>query len=69
MEEDVETTQQRIQVSSVIDINETEKDEYIRKSSTLIAIAKCKDPEVGKSTIQLKCEEKDKRLRVILWGA
>ncbi|SET01052.1 DNA binding domain-containing protein, excisionase family [Natronincola peptidivorans] len=67
--EEVETTRQRIYVSSVIDINETEKEEYIRISNTLIAIANCKDPEVGESTIQVKYDEKDKRLRVILWGS
>jgi excisionase family DNA binding protein len=67
--EDIETTKQRIHVSSVIDINETEKDEYIRISNTLVAIANCKDPEVGKSTVQVRYDEKDKRLRVILWGS
>lgn len=67
--EDIETTQRRIQVSSVIDINQTEKDEYIRISNTLIAVANCKDPEVGNSTVKVRYDEKDKRLRVILWGS
>ncbi|MBB6214288.1 excisionase family DNA binding protein [Anaerosolibacter carboniphilus] len=67
--DEIETTEQRINVSAVVDINETEKDDYIRISNTLIAIANCKDPEIGKSTIQVKYDEKDKRLRVILWGS
>jgi len=59
----------RINVSTVVDIKETEKDEYIRISNTLIAIANSKDPEMGKSTIHIKYDEKDKRSRVILWGS
>lgn len=67
--EGVEATQQQINVSTVVDISETEKDEYIRISNTLIAIANCKNTEIGKSTIQVKYDEKDKRVRVILWGS
>ncbi|AKL95149.1 DNA binding protein, excisionase family [Clostridium aceticum] len=66
--EEVEAIQKRMHVSSVIDINEIQKDEYIRISNTLIAIANCKEPGIGKSTIQVKYDEKDKRLRIILWG-
>jgi excisionase family DNA binding protein len=61
--------QQRINVSAVVDINEIEKDEYLRVSNTLIAVANSKDPEIGESTTQVKYYEKDKRLRVILWGS
>lgn len=61
--------QQRINVSTVVDIDETNKDEYIRISNTLIAIANCKDPDMEKSTLQVKYDEKDQRLRVILWGS
>ena len=67
--EEIDTIYQRIYVSTVVDIDQTEKDEYIRISNTLIAIANCKDPGVGKSTIQVKYDEKEKRLRVILWGS
>lgn len=59
----------RMNVSTVVDIKETEKNEYIRISNTLIAIANCKDPQVGKSTVNIKYDEKDKRLRIILWGS
>jgi len=67
--EGLETTSERVTVSAVVDIKETEKDEYIRISNTLIAIANCKDPEIGKSTIHIKYDEQDKRSRVILWGS
>lgn len=61
--------QQRVNVSAVVDINEIEKDEYIRLSNTLIAIANCKEPGIDNSTIQVRYDEKDKRSRVILWGS
>ena len=59
----------RVNVSTVVDIGETEKDEYVRISNTLIAIANCKGPGIEKSSIQVKYDEKDKRVRVILWGS
>jgi excisionase family DNA binding protein len=65
----VDKLQHRINVSAVLDINEIEKDEYLRVSNTLIAVANSKDPEIGKSTTHVKYYEKDKRLRVILWGS
>ncbi|MBE6068375.1 MAG: helix-turn-helix domain-containing protein [Clostridium lundense] len=64
-----DTISDRINVSTVIDIKETGKDDYMRISNTIIAIANCKDPEVGRSTVNIKYDEKDKRLRVILWGS
>ncbi|SET45174.1 DNA binding domain-containing protein, excisionase family [Natronincola peptidivorans] len=67
--EKADTISERINVSAVVDVKETEKDEYIKISNTLIAIANCKDPEIGKSTIHIKYDEKDKRSRVILWGS
>lgn len=65
----VDKMQHRINISAVVDINEIEKDEYIRVSNTLIALANSKDLEIGKSTTHVKFYEKDKRLRVILWGS
>jgi excisionase family DNA binding protein len=67
--EKAEATQQRVNVSTVIDISEIEKDEYMRISNTLVAIANCKEPGIGKSTVNVKYDEKDKRVRVILWGS
>ncbi|GAA0720925.1 helix-turn-helix domain-containing protein [Clostridium malenominatum] len=67
--EEAAAISQRINVSTVIDINEVEKDEYLRISNTIIAIANCKNEEIGKSTTHVKYDEKYKRLRVILWGS
>lgn len=64
-----DTISDRVNVSTVIDIKETGKDDYMRISNTLIAIANCKDPEMGRSTVNIKYDENDKRLRVILWGS
>lgn len=63
------TVKQKINVSTVIDINEVDMDQYMRISNTLIAIMNCKDPNMGNSTISMKYYEKEKRLRVMLWGS
>jgi excisionase family DNA binding protein len=59
---------QKVNVSTVVDINDVDKEEYFRISNTLIAIMNCKDPNMGKSTINMKYDEKENRLRVLLWG-
>lgn len=59
---------QKVNISSVVDINDVAKEEYFRISNTLIAIMNCKDPKMGKSTINMKYDEKENRLRVLLWG-
>lgn len=58
----------RINVSTVIDIDEIDKDQYMRISNTLIAMMNCKDPEMQNSTINVKYYEKENRLKVLLWG-
>lgn len=63
-----ETEKQKINVSTVVDINDIDKEEYFRVSNTLIAVMNCKDPKMGKSTINMKYGEKEDRLRVLLWG-
>ncbi|WP_459481347.1 helix-turn-helix domain-containing protein [Clostridium saccharoperbutylacetonicum] len=62
------TEKQKINVSTVVDINDVDKDEYFRISNTLIAVMNCKDPKMGKSTINMKYDEQENRLRVLLWG-
>lgn len=59
----------KINVSSVIDINEVDKDSYFRISNTLIALQNGKDPEMGKSTVHVKYDEKHRRLKILLWGS
>ncbi|KRU27487.1 2-hydroxyacid dehydrogenase [Clostridium sporogenes] len=63
-----DTKGQKINVSTVVDMDDIDKDEYTRISNTLIAIMNCKDPKMGKATINMKYDEKENRLRVILWG-
>jgi hypothetical protein len=58
----------KVNVSIVVDINDVDKNEYFRISNTLIAVMNCKDPKMGKSTINMKYDEKENRLRVLLWG-
>ncbi|WP_346887530.1 helix-turn-helix domain-containing protein [Clostridium sp. UBA1056] len=63
-----DTIKQKINVSTVVDINDVDKEEYFRISNTLIAVMNCKDSEMEKSTINMKYDEKVNRLRVLLWG-
>ncbi|ABR35748.1 MULTISPECIES: helix-turn-helix domain-containing protein [Clostridium] len=63
-----EAEKQKINVSTVVDINDVDKEQYFRISNTLIAVMNCKDPKMGKSTINMKYDEKENRLRVLLWG-
>ncbi|PJI08167.1 MULTISPECIES: hydroxyacid dehydrogenase [Clostridium] len=59
---------QRVNVSTVVDINDVDKEEYFRISNTLVAVMNCKDPKMRKSTINMKYDEKESRLRILLWG-
>ena len=58
----------KINISTVVDINEIDIEQYMRISNTLIAVTNCKDPDMGNSTISMKYYEKENRLRVMLWG-
>lgn len=64
-----ETVGQKVNVSTVVDISDVDKEEYFRVSNTLIAVMNCKDSKMGKSTINMKYDEKENRLRVLLWGS
>ncbi|GKU26363.1 helix-turn-helix domain-containing protein [Clostridium folliculivorans] len=61
-------SQNKINVSSVVDINELNIDEYNRISNSLLALMNSKDPNLGLSTIKMQYSEKENRLRVLLWG-
>ncbi|WP_346962319.1 helix-turn-helix domain-containing protein [Clostridium sp.] len=67
-EEVKDTIRQKVNVSTVVDINDVDKEEYFRISNTLIALMNCKDSKMEKSTINMKYDEKVNRLRVLLWG-
>ncbi|GMQ56559.1 helix-turn-helix domain-containing protein [Vallitalea sediminicola] len=58
----------KISVSTVIDIVVKNKDEVDRISNTLVAVMNSKDPEYGNSTINIQYIEKSHKLRVMLWG-
>ncbi|GAA0085939.1 helix-turn-helix domain-containing protein [Clostridium sp. CTA-7] len=64
-----ETINQKVNVSTVVDINDVDKEEYFRVSNTLIAVMNCKDSKMGKSTINMKYNEKENRLKILLWGS
>lgn len=68
-DEELHNTKGKINVSSVVEINEVNIDEYSRISNTLIAVMNCKDSDMGNSTINVKYYEKEKKLRVMLWGS
>ena len=57
-----------IKVSSVIDLEEINKDEYSRISNMLLAIMNCKDEKNYGYTLDMKYSRSDNRLRVMLWA-
>ncbi|MBL4934535.1 helix-turn-helix domain-containing protein [Clostridium sp. YIM B02515] len=58
----------KINVSTVIEVNELGKEQYMRISNTLIAVMNSKDPSLGNSTINMKYNEREDRLKIMLWG-
>lgn len=57
-----------INVSTVIDIMQIDNKQYMRISNTLIAIMNSRDQEMQNATINMKYNEKDKNLKVLIWG-
>jgi excisionase family DNA binding protein len=58
----------KISVSTVIDIEEIEKEQYMRISNMLLAVINGKDSTLPNSTINIKYYEMDKNLKILLWG-
>ena len=58
----------QINVSTVIDINEIDSDEYRRISNMLLAAMNSKDPKMSNSTINMKHYQNERNLKVMLWG-
>lgn len=58
----------RITVSTVIDINDINKNEYMRLSNTLIASMNGRDSKFQDATLHVKYYESEKQLKVLLWG-
>lgn len=58
----------KINISTVIDINEIDMDEHRRISNTLLALMNSKDSKMSNSTINIKYYENSKNLKIMLWG-
>ncbi|MFW6263134.1 MAG: helix-turn-helix domain-containing protein [Thermotogota bacterium] len=58
----------RAMVSTVVDIDECEREEAIRISNTLTAILNSRNFEFGNSTMHTQYIEQEKKLRLMLWG-
>ncbi|WP_331476727.1 helix-turn-helix domain-containing protein [Terrisporobacter mayombei] len=58
----------KINISTVVDINEVDMDEYKRISNMLLAVMNSKDSKMSNSTINLKHYQKDRDLKIMLWG-
>jgi excisionase family DNA binding protein len=60
--------QEKVKISSVIDIETVDMDEGIRIMNTLTAALNSKPAEYGKSTMSTQFLEPEKKVRVMLWG-
>ncbi|MGL4911547.1 MAG: hypothetical protein ACRC3Y_03865, partial [Romboutsia sp.] len=58
----------RMKISTVIDINEIDMEEHRRVSNTLLAVMNSKDSKLSNSTINIQHYQKDKNLKIMLWG-
>lgn len=58
----------KINISTVIDINEIDMDEHRRISNTLLALMNSKDSKMSNSTINIKYYKNNKNLKIMLWG-
>ena len=58
----------KINISTVIDINEVDMDDHKRISNMLLALMNSKDSKISNSTINIKYYKNDKNLKVMLWG-
>ena len=60
--------ERKINVSSVVEIDVLDFDDASKISNSLIAVMNNKDPKYGKSSIKVQFLQKDKKIRIILWG-
>lgn len=59
---------EKVVISSVIDINVDHRDEAIRIINTLTAILNGKPPEYGRSSMHAQFIEAEYKVRITLWG-
>ena len=67
-ETQISTASRSINVSTVIDIEHIDKDQYMRVSNTLIAIMNGKGSEFENSTVKVKYYESYNKVMILLWG-
>lgn len=65
---DINEKVNKINISTVVDINEVNMDEYRRISNMLLAVLNSKDSKLNNSTINMKYYQKENNLKVMLWG-
>lgn len=65
---DINNKVNKINISTVVDINEVDMDEYRKISNMLLAVMNSKDSKMSNSTINLKHYQKDRNLKIMLWG-
>ena len=58
----------KISISTVVDIKDVDLDEYRKLSNMLLAVMNTKDAKMSDSTINIKHYQKEKNLKVMLWG-
>lgn len=59
----------RVNVSTVVDISNVDDDDYRRVSNMLFAIINSKDSNMSNSTINVKYYKEEENLKVMLWGS
>ena len=65
---DISDRLNKINISTVVDINEINMDEYRRISNMLLAVLNSRDSKLSNSTINIKYYQKENNLKVMLWG-
>ena len=65
---DISDRLNKINISTVVDINEINMDEYRRISNMLLAVLNSRDSKLSNSTINIKYYQKENNLKLMLWG-
>jgi excisionase family DNA binding protein len=60
--------EERVKVSSVVDISIYDRDEAIRIMNTMTAVSNSKPPEYGSSSVHAQYIETENKVRITLWG-
>lgn len=66
--EEMKNRSNKVSISTVVDINKVDSDEYRRISNMLLAVMNSKDSKMKNSTINIKHYQNEQNLKVMLWG-